>query len=103
MLSRLSVTPEALEVITLLEEKFGPLMFYQAGGCCEGTQPQCFEKGGFMLRTGDVCIGQIKGYDFVSTKIYLNIGNIRILPLMSPTVMGLVDFHWKHPTGKRFK
>ncbi|MCZ8144626.1 DUF779 domain-containing protein [Flavobacterium sp.] len=64
MLTRLAVTPEALEVITLLEEKFGPLMFYQAGGCCEGTQPQCFEQGGFMLRSGDVCIGQIKGYDF---------------------------------------
>jgi uncharacterized protein (DUF779 family) len=22
-------------------------MFYQAGGCCEGTQPQCFEKEDF--------------------------------------------------------
>ena len=31
MLSRLDVTPEALEVIVMLEEKFGPLMFYQAG------------------------------------------------------------------------
>jgi len=33
-------------------------MFYQAGGCCEGTQPQCFEKGEFYLRMNDVCIGE---------------------------------------------
>ncbi len=62
--ARLAVTPAALEVIQMLQEKFGDLMFYQAGGCCEGTQPQCFEKGGFYLRTNDVCIGQILGFDF---------------------------------------
>ena len=62
--ARLAVTPAALEVIQMLQEKFGDLMFYQAGGCCEGTQPQCFEQGGFYLRTNDVCIGQILGFDF---------------------------------------
>ena len=49
-MKRLSVTPKAMEVIQLLEEKFGNLMFYQAGGCCEGTQPQCFEEGGLYLQ-----------------------------------------------------
>ena len=62
--ARLAVTPAALEVVEMLQEKFGDLMFYQAGGCCEGTQPQCFEKGGFFLRTHDVCIGQVGGFDF---------------------------------------
>ncbi len=47
MVKRLEVTEKALEVIKTLKEKHGDLMFYQAGGCCEGTQPQCFEKGGF--------------------------------------------------------
>ena len=37
-ISRLSVTEKALEVIWELEKKHGELMFYQAGGCCEGTQ-----------------------------------------------------------------
>ena len=61
---RLSATPKALELIKELSEEFGDLMFYQAGGCCEGTQPQCFEKGGFYLRYGDVCIGTLQGFEF---------------------------------------
>jgi len=39
-------------------------MFYQAGGCCEGTQPQCFEKGGFYPRMNDAMIGLAEGYEF---------------------------------------
>ena len=38
-------------------------MFYQAGGCCEGTQPQCFERR-FYLRTNDVMIGLVDGLSF---------------------------------------
>lgn len=41
MIKRLSVTEKALDTIFELEKKYGDLMFYQAGGCCEGTQPQC--------------------------------------------------------------
>jgi uncharacterized protein (DUF779 family) len=47
---RLDATQKALDLLDRLAEKFGDLMLYQAGGCCEGTQPQCFEKGGFYLR-----------------------------------------------------
>ena len=56
-IKRLEATEKAIELIKMLSDKFGDLMFYQSGGCCEGTQPQCFEKGGFYLRFGDVCIG----------------------------------------------
>ena len=73
---RLDATQKALDLIDMLESKFGPLMFYRAGGCCEGTQPQCFEKGGFFTRTNDVCIG-----------------NMRISPLMSLMALELEDFH----------
>ena len=64
MIKRLEVTEKALEVIKTLKEKHGDLMFYQAGGCCEGTQPQCFEKGGFYVRTNDVMIGLIDDFEF---------------------------------------
>ncbi|MCF8275078.1 MAG: DUF779 domain-containing protein [Flavobacteriaceae bacterium] len=64
MINRLSATSEALNLITQLKKTHGDLMFYQAGGCCEGTQPQCFEKGGFYLRTNDVLIGSIDGCEF---------------------------------------
>ena len=61
---RLSATPKALELIRELSEEFGDLMFYQAGGCCEGTQPQCFRKGHYYPRTKDVCIGTVLGFYF---------------------------------------
>ena len=63
-ISRFSATPEALELVSQLSEEFGELMFYQAGGCCEGTQPQCFRKGHFYPRTKDVSIGKVSGFHF---------------------------------------
>ena len=63
-ISRFSATPAALELINQLSEEFGELMFYQAGGCCEGTQPQCFRKGHFYPRTKDVSIGTVLGFHF---------------------------------------
>ena len=63
-MKRIDATPEAIKVIEILEQEFGELLFYQAGGCCEGTQPQCFEKKYFNLRTNDACIGFVKGYGF---------------------------------------
>ncbi len=63
-ISRFSATTAALELINQLSEEFGELMFYQAGGCCEGTQPQCFRKGHFYPRTKDVSIGTVLGFHF---------------------------------------
>ena len=64
MTERLTATDKALALIRELKETHGELMFYQAGGCCEGTQPQCFEKGGYYLRMNDVCIGALEGCEF---------------------------------------
>lgn len=64
MTNRLEVTEKASALIQELEKKYGDLMFYQAGGCCEGTQPQCFEKGGFYPRMNDAMIGLAGGYEF---------------------------------------
>lgn len=64
MINRIDATDRARELIQVLQDKHGDLMFYQAGGCCEGTQPQCFEKGGFYQRMGDVCIGAVENVEF---------------------------------------
>lgn len=64
MTERLAVTEKAKELIRELVSKHGDLMFYQAGGCCEGTQPQCFEKGGYYPRMNDAMIGLAEGYEF---------------------------------------
>jgi len=63
-IKRINVTPKAQHFIEELASEHGELMFYQAGGCCEGTQPMCFEKGSYYLRRNDVKIGEVCGFDF---------------------------------------
>ncbi|CCG53031.1 Protein of unknown function [Flavobacterium indicum GPTSA100-9 = DSM 17447] len=102
-MKRLSSTPKALEVVTMLEDKFGRLMFYQAGGCCEGTQPQCFEEGGFYLRTGDVCIGQIKDFKFWIDKDLFEYWKFSHFELDVVDGFGPGGFSLETPYGKTFK
>lgn len=64
MVKRIAVTKSAAEVIRKLKEEYGALMFHQSGGCCEGSYPHCFEKGGFLVGANDICIGEIEGCQF---------------------------------------
>ncbi len=66
--SRVLVTSEASVVIKELQQRFGELMFHQSGGCCDGSQPMCFEKGDFKLGSSDVCLGEIDGCEFWMSK-----------------------------------
>jgi uncharacterized protein len=68
MIPRVTHTKEASEVIQILKDKFGELMFHQSGGCCDGSQPMCFEKGDFKLGASDVCLGTIDGCEFWMSK-----------------------------------
>ncbi len=68
MIKRVEVSPEAAAVIAQLKEKFGELMFHQSGGCCDGSQPMCFEKGDFKVGSSDVCLGEIEGCEFWMSK-----------------------------------
>lgn len=102
-LKRLGATEKALELIEILEGKFGDLMFYQAGGCCEGTQPQCFEKGGFYLRLGDVCIGNIKGFEFWVDKDLFEYWKYSHFTLDVAEGFGPGGFSLETPYGKTFK
>lgn len=64
LIPRVLVTPEAESVIRLLQSRFGDLMFHQSGGCCDGSQPMCFEQGDFKLGSNDVCLGIIADCEF---------------------------------------
>lgn len=101
-MKRIEVTQEALALISMLKDKFGDLMFYQAGGCCEGTQPQCFEKGGFYIRTGDVCIGQVDGFDFWLDKDLYEYWKNAHFTLDVMEGIGAGGFSLETPYGKTF-
>ncbi|AMQ00354.1 UDP-glucose 4-epimerase [Pedobacter cryoconitis] len=61
---RILVTEKAIGVINQLKVEYGELFFHQSGGCCEGSYPHCFEKGGFLIGSNDVCLGEIEGCKF---------------------------------------
>jgi uncharacterized protein (DUF779 family) len=62
--SRVSATPEAVKIIRQLREQNGELMFHQSGGCCDGSQPMCFEKNEFKVGSNDVYLGDVDGCGF---------------------------------------
>jgi uncharacterized protein (DUF779 family) len=101
-IKRLEATDKAIELIQLLSEKFGDLMFYQAGGCCEGTQPQCFEKGGFYLRYGDVRIGTLQGFEFWVDKDLFEYWKHAHFTLDVTDGIGAGGFSLETPLGKTF-
>lgn len=100
--NRLDATPKALELIDQLAAQFGDLMFYQAGGCCEGTQPQCFEKGAFYLRMGDVCIGTLRGFEFWVDKDLFEYWRHAHFTLDVTDGFGAGGFSLETPLGKTF-
>jgi uncharacterized protein len=64
MAGKVSATREALEVIRRLEAAHGPLMFFQSGGCCDGSSPMCLLSGELPVGAHDVFLGEIGGAPF---------------------------------------
>jgi hypothetical protein len=65
---RILITPEAVDVLHKLRSRFGELMFHQSGGCCDGSQPMCFEKGEFKVGGNDVYLGDIDDCGFFMSR-----------------------------------
>jgi uncharacterized protein (DUF779 family) len=68
MYQRVNLTQAASDLIAVLKEKHGQLMFHQSGGCCDGSQPMCFEKGDFKIGGSDIKIGAIADCEFFMSK-----------------------------------
>jgi len=73
---RVKITDEAAALVRSLREEFGPLLFHQSGGCCDGSAPMCFPRGDFKVGHSDVFLGVIEN---------------------TPFFMGAAQFdYWKH-------
>ena len=68
MTERVIATDAALELIELLKQRHGPIMFHQSGGCCDGSSPMCYEQGDLLLGNQDVLLGEIGGSPFYMHK-----------------------------------
>jgi len=76
MENRVSATPVALVLIDQLTIEYGPIMFHQSGGCCDGSSPMCYRRGDLLVGDGDVLLGHIGG---------------------APVYIGALQFEaWKH-------
>ncbi|MFZ0180297.1 MAG: DUF779 domain-containing protein, partial [Candidatus Dormiibacterota bacterium] len=62
--ARVVATPAALQAIRDLVAERGRIMFFQSGGCCDGSLPMCFDLGEFALSDHDVLLGEIGGCPF---------------------------------------
>lgn len=58
---QVSATQAALDLIRELQAEYGPIMFHQSGGCCDGSSPMCYPQGEFMVGDTDVKLGEIGG------------------------------------------
>jgi uncharacterized protein (DUF779 family) len=63
-IARVTATNAALDMIALLRQRHGPLMFFQSGGCCDGSAPLCFPAGDFNISETDVYLGHLDGAPF---------------------------------------
>ena len=61
-------TPKAAALMQRLTEKYGPVMFHQSGGCCDGSSPMCYPRGEFITGDSDVQLGDVDGEPFYMSK-----------------------------------
>ncbi len=101
MAERVVATPAALEVIDRLGAAYGPVMFFQSGGCCDGSSPMCLRDGELPLSPTDLRLGEIGGAPFyIDSEQYERWRRPRFLIDVSPgaaegfSLEGLVDVHF---------
>ena len=61
---RVVATEAALRMIAELRGRHGQLMFFQSGGCCDGSAPMCYPAGEFNVSDTDVHLGDLDGASF---------------------------------------
>lgn len=68
MVDRIVATPAALDLIRTLAHKHGTLMFYQSGGCCENSAPNCYLPTDLTIGNHDVLLGTVGGVPYYMSK-----------------------------------
>ncbi|HJV73446.1 MAG TPA: DUF779 domain-containing protein [Noviherbaspirillum sp.] len=98
---RVIATEAATAFIARLREQYGALMFFQSGGCCDGSAPMCYKQGEFNVGDQDIHLGDIEG-----TPFYMNSDQFEYWK-HTQLIIDVVDgnggmFSLDNGTGKRF-
>ena len=100
-IARVVATDAALEMMDKLRQRHGPLMFFQSGGCCDGSAPMCYAAGEFIVGDYDRLLGQIGGMPFyISGPQFTYWQHTQLIIDVVPGRGGM--FSLEGPTGRRF-
>ena len=64
MSATVNATEAARTLIVRLKSRYGPLIFMQSGGCCDGSSPMCLQQGDLLLGPNDLWLGEVEGCPF---------------------------------------
>jgi hypothetical protein len=64
MAEQVVATDAALAAIERLTAKYGKLILFQSGGCCDGSSPLCLVDGELELGPNDLRLGEVGGAAF---------------------------------------
>ena len=53
-----------MRLVERLRGRYGPVLFHQSGGCCDGSAPMCYPVSEFIVGDRDVRLGEIAGAPF---------------------------------------
>ena len=67
-MEKLIATQKAVDVIELLKNKHGNILFEQSAGCCDGTVPMCYQADGHYISSQNVLVGEIAGVPYYIDK-----------------------------------
>ncbi|PPF84417.1 DUF779 domain-containing protein [Pseudoclavibacter sp. RFBJ3] len=104
--SRVAFTQDAVDMISSLGRRHGPLMFHQSGGCCDGSSPMCYPAGDFLTGDADVLLGTTEIPDAGNVEFWMSREQFsywRHTRLTIDIVPGRGSgFSLEAPEGKRF-
>ena len=106
MSPRVEVTDAAADMLRHLAVQYGPLMFHQSGGCCDGSSPMCYPVGMFRTGGSDVLLQTLEIDGLEPIGFYMSASQFEYWKYTHLTV-DLVDgrgsgFSVEAPEGKRF-
>ena len=98
---RVLATDAALELIGELKVKYGPILFHQSGGCCDGSSPMCYPQSDFIVGDRDVKLGEVGGVPvYISASQFEAWRHTQLLIDVVPGRGGM--FSLENGTEKRF-
>jgi hypothetical protein len=98
---RVCATEAARGFIGELRSRHGPLMFFQSGGCCDGSAPMCYPLDEFSVSDTDVRLGAIDGTPFyIGREQFGYWAHTQLIIDVVPGNGGM--FSLDNGTGKRF-